>query len=156
MYQTIFKCTLLAMLFITQCQQEVKESVYILPDNYTGYVVVIFDQPDGVEREMLNDKSVYRIPDNGILKTQDRSILGSVQRPSFYFGKVSDSKKIEFVSTAEQLPKNKVVAFGGSTGRANKDLEGRDAVEFIQYFIGNEGQIDIAYQAVQQLDIANY
>jgi hypothetical protein len=41
-----------------------------VPKDYEGIVVIIYDVKDGAEKEYENGKQVFRIPANGILKTQ--------------------------------------------------------------------------------------
>ena len=47
-----------------------KPEIYLIPDNYEGEIIVVFDQKDGEAEKYLDKKRVYEIPDDGILYTQ--------------------------------------------------------------------------------------
>lgn len=48
-----------------------KGEVFVLPDNYTGAVIILFDESDGItEKYDENGNRVYEIPSSGILKTK--------------------------------------------------------------------------------------
>ena len=40
----------------------------MLPDGYTGWVTILFGQPDGKRVKYEEGKRVYRIPESGVLK----------------------------------------------------------------------------------------
>jgi hypothetical protein len=55
--------------FVLSCGQ-IGESICLIPKDFTGAVIIIFNQKDGLPPEIENGKHVYRIPSSGILKTQ--------------------------------------------------------------------------------------
>ena len=57
-------------LVFTSCVQYAEKEKHLIPDGYVGLVVIFFDQKDGTPKEYENGFRVYRIPSNGILKTQ--------------------------------------------------------------------------------------
>ncbi len=56
-------------LLLFSCNNGDKE-VVVLPENYKGYVVIIYNQENGDSAKYENGKRIYKIPLNGILKTQ--------------------------------------------------------------------------------------
>lgn len=46
------------------------DDIFIIPANFKGTIAVIYGQENGTEKEYENSKRLYRIPQNGILKTQ--------------------------------------------------------------------------------------
>lgn len=50
--------------------------IYVIPENYAGPVVALFDQPDGVEPARTKDGLEVRVPENGILKIKGNPDLG--------------------------------------------------------------------------------
>ena len=76
--RNLYRAFLLTIVFILQCSCQNRESeIFILPENYNGYVLVIFNQKDGEEPKYFEGKRLYIIPDNGILKTQFEAEYGS-------------------------------------------------------------------------------
>lgn len=59
------------LIFSLSCSLLAKPTdvVYLIPENYTGGVIVLYNQPDGIEPEKAKDGTIiYRIPQNGFLK----------------------------------------------------------------------------------------
>ena len=50
--------------------------IYVIPESYTGPVVVLFDQPDGIEPVRAEDGLELRVPENGIIKVNGNPVLG--------------------------------------------------------------------------------
>lgn len=63
-------CLLLFSLNLS-CQYRTVNILYVLPKNYEGPIIVLYDQKDGKPKEYYhNDWRVYRINKEGTLKTQ--------------------------------------------------------------------------------------
>lgn len=131
-----------------------EDEVYIVPKNYTGYVVIIYDQKKGAEPKYEGKKRVYEIPSNGILKTQFTGNYEWSHFPEFYYEKIAPENKIPFTVEPKNIPTNTIVVLSGVSGGANKDLAGKEVVRYKLYYIGNSAQIDTAYEAANKLDIA--
>lgn len=58
--------------------------MYLLPDGYTGPVVIVYDEAAGVPLEYEEGKRVYRIPPDGLLETQASVNEGLIQQQYFY------------------------------------------------------------------------
>src|SRR5262245_44203603 len=54
---------------IIACGPRVEE-IHMLPDDYTGPVLILADQRDGTAPEYRGSARIYRIPPSGVLKTQ--------------------------------------------------------------------------------------
>ena len=144
---------LIMSLILFSCGQK-EDEVYIVPKNYTGYVVIIYDQKKGVAPKYEGKKRVYEIPSNGILKTQFKGNYEWTHFPEFYYEKIAPENKIPFTVEPKNIPVDTVVALSGASGSANKDLAGKEVVRYTLYYIGNNAQIDTAYEAANKLDIA--
>lgn len=150
MKKLIFKI----ILFLTVYSCSIKEDeVYILPKNYIGYVVIIFDQENGLEKRYKNKARVYEIPSSGVLKTQFEADYGWSDFPEFYYDIIQENNKIPYKYDFENLSEDKIVAFGGRSGVANRDLKGSSVVRFREFFIGNKSQIENAVKEVEHLNI---
>jgi hypothetical protein len=130
-----------------------EEEIFVIPKNYTGYIVIIYNQKGGVKPKYENNKRVYEIPENGILKSQLAPNYGWTNYPEFYYEAITSESKIQFTAEPQKIPMDKVVAYGGVSGNANKDLAGKETVEYVLFYIGNNVQIDTAYEAADKLDI---
>lgn len=88
---------LILLLTITSCAQEAEDTIRLIPDGYEGAVLIIFNQEDGTPKEYEDGKRVYRIPDDGVLKTQFEPNSG-IQKHQFYYVKDNgDRTEIPFI-----------------------------------------------------------
>ena len=130
-----------------------ENEVCILPENYIGYVVIIFGQVEGSEKKYENGKRVYEIPPSGILKTQFEADYGRSDFPEFYYRNIQEENRIPYRYDFESLSDDEIVGFGGRSGVANRDLKGSSVVRFREFFIGNKSQIENAVKEVERLNI---
>ena len=141
---------LLILFMISSCSTGEKE-IYLLPKDYTGYIILVFNQEDGVEKKYKEDKRVYEIPSSGILKTQFKPNSGWSEFSEFYYEN-SNSKKIPYTYEFKDLNTDSIVVYGGTTGTANRDLAGTSVVKFSKYYIGNKVQIQEAIDKADSFD----
>lgn len=130
-----------------------EQEVIIIPRDYIGYVLIIYNQPNGADPIYENGKRIYHIPANGILKTKFSPNPGWMEFPEFYYGNIASENKIPFETNIQTLPIDHVVAFGGTAGSINKNATGKEKIRVLTYHIGNKAQIDSTYEQVQKLDI---
>lgn len=88
---------ILLLLTITSCAQEAEDTIRLIPEGYKGAVLIIFNQKDGIPKEYENGKRIYRIPENGVLKTQFEPNYGVQNHQFFYVDKEGDRTEIPFV-----------------------------------------------------------
>lgn len=128
--------------------------IFVLPKNYKGYVVVIFNQKNGSSPKFENGKRLYEIPSSGILKTQFKGNYGLKDIPEYYFEKIADENKIVSYTEYDKIPLNTIVGFIGANGTANKDLEGKKTVEYALFYVGDKNDIRKAIEQAEKLDVA--
>jgi len=73
------------------------EDIFIVQDNYKGTIAVIYGQKDGTEKELENGKRLYRIPKNGILKTQF-NLKGETASFGEYYYETDQNERIRIES----------------------------------------------------------
>ncbi len=93
---------LISFTVVVGCVPNLKEnSIFMLPKEYRGTVIVIFDMEGGSKEEYINNERVYRIPQNGILETKFKSDKGYGLMPRFYISKsdgvLSEAKEIPYI-----------------------------------------------------------
>ena len=139
----------LVCIALSGCNQGEREIV-VVPSNYIGRVMIVFDQKNGMEPLYNDGKRVYNIPQNGILKTKFSPNPGWIGTPDFYYDKISPNKMLQYEADPRALPVATVVAYGviaGSTSDKN------NIIRFLEYYVGNKAQIDSAYEKAPGLDI---
>ena len=61
--------------------------IFLIPENYRGKVLVIFEKACGTKKEFEKGKRVYRIPENGIMLTRFKykSADPNYREPQYFF-----------------------------------------------------------------------
>ena len=88
---------LLLLLTITGCAQEAEDTIRLMPEGYQGPVLIIFNQKYGTPKEYEGDKRLYRIPENGILRTQFGPNYGMQKHQFFYVDNEGNRTEIPFL-----------------------------------------------------------
>lgn len=90
------KLLVLAILgVLNSCSVKKKvDTIWLVPENYIGTIGVFYDYPNGSPKEFEEDKRVYRIPENGVLKTSFSSDIWVSNIEVFYVMKDGKRKKI--------------------------------------------------------------
>lgn len=130
-----------------------EQEIIIIPKDYTGYILIIFNQANGSPPEYESKKRIYKIPKNGVLKTQFTGNYGSVGFTEFYYDQISPENKLSSFVELKKLPDHTVVGFRGATGTVKKSSESEDRIEFVKFFVGSKYQIEQAKQEADKLDI---
>lgn len=89
--------SLILLVSVMSCGQKTEDTVRLIPKGYKGSVLVIFNQENGEPKEYENGKRVYRIPENGVLKTQFEPNYGVQNHQFFYVNKEGNRTEIPFV-----------------------------------------------------------
>jgi len=152
MLQSIFIS--LALIFITSsCTKQAEESIYVLPDNYVGYVVIFYNQSDGVDRKYIGSKRVYEIPSNGILRTRFSPDYGRTEFPEFYFNEITKFNQIPVVIDSKDFFENKPNATLPSLGKVYEKLDGSEYVEYAILFIGTKNEIKEYSSKIEKINL---
>lgn len=81
------------------------DGIYLIPKGYTGDVIILFNQPDGVTPDVESGLYVYKVPEDGILKVQTRGVTGIVNNSYYYVGEGNERQKIEYLRvTGDRSP----------------------------------------------------
>jgi hypothetical protein len=77
--------------------QESKESICLIPKDYTGSVFIIFDQPDGIVPEIENGRYIYRIPKDGVLRTTVQPNYRIKENDYYYVDEQGNRTKLDYL-----------------------------------------------------------
>lgn len=99
------KLTSLVVLFLcaglAQCGRKADTSIYCLSNHFVGDVLIVFDQPTGAPVEYRGRARLYRIPANGVLRTQFKPNYGLHLPDQFYYvdAQGKSIKKLPYFNT---------------------------------------------------------
>lgn len=142
------------ILFTIGCKPTEGE-IIVLPSGFKGYIVIIFNQVTGSPSVYNDGKRVYKIPLNGILKSQFSENNNWVGLTSFYYKTITAESKLPSFIEFDKIPQSTTVGFIGSSGNANKDLAGKQRVAFTFFYVGTKSEIAGYRTEANKLDIAN-
>jgi hypothetical protein len=151
MKKILYFCILILVLF-TGCESGEKE-ILIVPRNFHGYILILYNQEAGSPEEYDGSKRVYKIPDNGILRTQFKYNSGWRYPSEYYYEKKLPSNMLQSFLQLEKVPQDTVVGFMGSSGSIRINDQGEERLRFTEHFIGTRPEIEQAKDDVDKLDI---
>ncbi len=76
-------------------QDKVVEEIYLIPDNFIGTIDIYFDADDGAEKEYKDSVRIFRIPENGILKTKFSYCKGTYLKDGRKYYYVNNNHRTE-------------------------------------------------------------
>ena len=133
----------------TDSKKPREPEMYLLPENYTGSVYIVFDVVKGQAPEYNDNYRVYRLPDSGVLLTQMPMNEGVIKEDKVKFFAITEkSKKIELTNrlystiheTAQNRADKKTYLFG--VGLGSLDLTDPPCTVFYRGFqIGTKSDI---------------
>ncbi len=141
------------LICISSCAQQGEDSIRLIPEGYQGAVLIIFNQEDGAPKEYEEGKRVYRIPENGVLKTQFKPNYGIQNHQFFYLNNKGERTEIPFVvinskEEAKEIDSNSMHAYFEKTlGKVERyDPDTKELLYTIQpartFYVGKLKDID--------------
>lgn len=106
MKRTILIFNMILLTLLTGCKKYSESETFLIPDNYTGTIVIIYNQDTGNKKDYQDDRRLYRVPSDGILYTQfekPKEILSQ----EFYY-KNNRSKEIKRIVLESNLNNSEV------------------------------------------------
>lgn len=144
-----YKSILILFVVFTNFGCEKGESEIILvPDDFSGYILVLFNQQDGKPIKYKGNCRIYEIPKNGILKTKFESNDGWKKYPKFYYRSIDSINKIPsgINYKLNSIPMDTIIGFEGETGSTStKD----NRILFTIFYVGNKSKIVLAKKEVE-------
>jgi len=136
------------------CCELAEPEIHLIPEGYVGNVVIVLGASDGSPPEYEGGSRIYRVPANGILRTQFLTNHGWGSPRFFYLDQSSGARrKIAGppVSTVDDTVENRndpetgihrpvSGAIGAPMGDSISS-EAPCAVKFLQYFVGTKAAL---------------
>jgi len=132
----------------TKCEKE----IYLIPPGFRGRVIVFFDQPDGKPMLYEGDARVYRIPDNGILKSRFRKNGGCMSDNRilfFYADSLGNRTPVDYFMnmSGRNIPKYRdYVMFTFFSHKGSKP-------EFVIHLVGSIYEFEDLAGSIRNLDV---
>ena len=146
---------ILIVLFNFGCTKKGKDKIFLLPNNFVGYAIIIYNQPDGREGKVLDNLNtiIFEIPSTRILKTQINADYGRTSLPEFYYDAIIDKNRIPLIIDAVNYSEKNVNATMPNIGKVYKNGKSSDFVEYSIFYIGTKDEIEKASLEVKRIDL---
>jgi hypothetical protein len=121
---------------------------YLIPENYRGPVVIIFNQKDGQKKEYEGKRRLYRIPPTGVLFTQFKDEQGWIDQDYYLVSPNGQRKKLGVLDTRDfneewtleknpkEPPRDSLAIFNPGTMGTMGNSSDPDNKVFLQLWIG--------------------
>ena len=87
---------IIGLIYIVFNYPKADPEILLIPNNYIGEVIVVFNQRNGKPVEFENKKRVYRIPKSGILFTQFTYNPGVINQEYYSIDSIGNRHEIEY------------------------------------------------------------
>lgn len=102
------------------------EAIYLIPKGYTGPVVIVFAQQDGIIPEIENGFTVYRIPVSGFLKVKSEAVYNINEQSFFYTDENGVRTEIEYLYPRDWKGKTR----SGKIRKTSNDIKSDDVENY--------------------------
>jgi hypothetical protein len=137
--------TIMAVCFLLDCGMSLNTEVHLLPAGYQGDVFIVPSAAAGVPPSREGGATVFHIPANGILVTQDHPKSGWHYSQFYYLQPNGERQRLDYEpSSIPDNPKNRsdrrpVVWFERSGTISSVDLP--CSVDYVQYYVGSRAHL---------------
>jgi len=121
---------------------------YLIPEDYRGSVIVIFNQKDGQKKEYEGKRRLYRIPSTGVLFTQFKDEEGWMNQDYYLVSPNGQRKKLgvldsrdfneewTLVKNLKEPPKDSLAVFNPGTMGTMGNSGDKDSKVFLSLWFG--------------------
>jgi hypothetical protein len=107
---------LLFYLFAMSCGRQGENCIYLIPKDYEGNLIIIFDQKEGKDPVYDNQTRVYTFDQSGVLKTKFKVNYGIQQNQYYYVDSVGTRTNIKYNLPSQATKSNDYVVLILGTG----------------------------------------
>ncbi len=96
--KTIFALFLILFSLSCSLKGQEKKMIYLIPEGYTGSVILLYDQQNGVEPETDKDGTIYyRVPKDGFLRAKSSGERERYEVDYFYVDENGKRTELEYL-----------------------------------------------------------
>jgi hypothetical protein len=138
------------MMFFSGCKSNKAENeTYILPNGYTGRIVIFYGQANGEAKKYADGARVLEIPSSGILKTQFEPNYGIIEDSKVNRKFLYKNTEGQIISIPNRhnttVDSNQVQVFGISNGKKYPIVETKELVNGVERTVTKTTDYYIAY-----------
>lgn len=129
------------ILFFSSCFNQAEPEIHLIPKDYTGPVIIIFDDKQGVPAKYENGNRVYEIPQDGVLRTQFKKQQGSIApgKLKYYYYDKNERQEINYLQSTKDVTDSASYVFSKELSNAT-----------VRYLVGKVSEGDGYYKALRK------
>lgn len=129
------------LLFFISCSHKGEDSIYLIPENYEGNLLIVFNQQEGEETLYENKERIYHFGTSGILKTKFQSNYGIQNNFYFYLDSLGTRTRLRYLLPSELKDTDEVVILNKETGN-DFDTTHKIKKHFELFTVGKQSNSD--------------
>lgn len=115
--------------------------MYLIPKDYEGNLMIIFNQDKGLETTYEKQRRLYVFDTSGILKTKFSPTSGIQQNHYYYVDRLGNRTALKYALPSQLKGTNEVVILNQEPGKAYDTIKKLD--EYFELFtVGKQFHID--------------
>lgn len=130
------------------------DEMFILPKDYKGVVVILYNQKNGQPVKYEQGKRVYEIPRDGILRTQFTFNSGWHRISRYFYEENGERLEISYILDGKGIMPEVVQVCCSSSGKSYRNNNG-EPVEFEKFYVGTKEKIDNAIEKSETIHPAD-
>ncbi len=129
------------LLFLSSCINQAEPEIHLIPKDYKGPVIIIFDDKKGSPEKYENGSRVYEIPQDGVLRTQFKKQQGSIApgKLKYYYYDKNERQEINYLQSTKDVTDSSSYIF-------SKELSNTT----VRYLVGKVSEGDGYYKALRK------
>jgi hypothetical protein len=132
--------SLLIAIFFCSCKN-VDDCIYLIPSNYEGNLIVVFNQPNGYDKNYEDKKRLYRFNKTGVLMTKFDPNYGQHQINFFYEDSLGKRTPLKYILPSQLKNTAEVVAVNLETGNDEDPIK-KNKRHFEVFSIARQNKLD--------------
>lgn len=129
------------LLFLSSCINQADPEIHLIPKDYKGPIIIIFDDKKGSPEKYENGSRVYEILKDGVLRTQFKKQQGSIApgKLKYYYYDNNERQEINYLQSAKDVTDSASYIF-------SKELSNTT----VRYLVGKVSEGDGYYKALRK------
>jgi len=129
------------LIFLSSCLNQAEPEIHLIPKDYKGPIIIIFDDKQGNPVKYENGNRVYEISQDGILRTQFKKQSGSIApgKLKYYYYDTNGRKEINYLQSTANITDSATYIF-------SKELSNTT----VRYLVGKVSDGDSYYNALRK------
>ena len=130
-------------IYLCSCRTKSEPELFLIPSNYEGVVIVLFNQLNGEQEKYLDNRRLFDIPQNGVLATRFTKTKHGELNQRFYYKDNNGNKNTELIPYAfGKADEQKNYIMNGVYGEFASKLDSIDtSIYRVQYRMFTIGKI---------------